>query len=269
MFNNARNCKINIGDTDAYYITFGKGNKNLIIIPGVGDGFKTAKGMAIPFSIMYKKFAEYYKVYVFSRRNNMPKDFSIDDMALDIIDHMNKLNIKSADIIGVSQGGMIAQSIAIKDSSKVNKLVLAVTTPRPNDILNNSINNWIKMANNKDYKAIMMDTVDKSYTGKYLEKSKKYYKLLSMFGKNTSFDRFIIEANSCLNFNSYNKLDKIKCPTLIIGASEDKALGIEGSNELHEKIKNSELYIYEGYSHGVYEQAKDFNQRVLGFLINK
>ena len=31
----------------------------------------------------------------------------------------------------------------------------------------------------------------------------------------------------------------------------------------------AELYMYEGYSHGVYEQAKDFNSRVLEFLIRQ
>ncbi len=36
------------------YISFGKGNKNLIIIPGLGDGLRTVKGMAIPLAFMYK-----------------------------------------------------------------------------------------------------------------------------------------------------------------------------------------------------------------------
>ena len=45
-----------------------------------------------------------------------------------------------------------------------------------------------------------------------------------------------------------------------------KALGYEGSEELNKNIANSELYLYEDYSHGVYEQAKDFDDRVLSFL---
>ena len=32
------------------------------------------------------------------------------------------------------------------------------------------------------------------------------------------------------------------------------------------QIKLSEIFVYEEYSHGVYEQAKDFNSRVLEFL---
>ena len=172
MFYKAKNEKINIADTTADYISFGKGSKNLIIIPGVGDGFKTVKGLAIPFSIMYKMFAKDFKVYVFSRRNVIPKDFSTEDMANDIINHMEKLNIDKADIVGVSQGGMIAQYIAINAPKKVNKLVLAVTLSRPNEILEESINGWIEKAQNNDYKGIMIDTAEKSYTGKYLEKNR-------------------------------------------------------------------------------------------------
>ena len=55
----------------------------------------------------------------------------------------------------------------------------------------------------------------------------------------------------------------------IIGADSDKVLGGEASEELAERIPGAELYMYEGYSHGVYEQAKDFNNRVLEFLIRQ
>ena len=35
MFYNARNCNIKIDDTDMDYISFGNGNKSLVIIPGL------------------------------------------------------------------------------------------------------------------------------------------------------------------------------------------------------------------------------------------
>jgi len=266
MFYKAKNKKIKVDDTTAHYISFGKGKENLIIIPGVGDGFKTVKGLAVPFSIMYKMFAKDYKVYVFSRRNIIPKNFTTEDMANDIIKHMEELKIEKAHIIGVSQGGMIAQYIAINAPEKVNKLGLVVTVARPNEILEETICNWIEKAKNKDYKGIMIDTAEKSYTGNYLEKNRKVYKLLGKLDKKATYERFIIEAESCLKHNTYNELSKIKCPTIIIGAKKDKALGIIGSEELADKIENSELYIYEEYSHGVYEQATDFNKRIFEYL---
>lgn len=266
MFYNAKNGKVEIDNTTANYISFGSGNKNLIIIPGVGDGLRTVKGLAIPFSIMYKVFSRKYKVYVFSRRNDIPDDFSTEDMANDIIKHMEKLKIEKTSVVGVSQGGMIAQYIAINAPQKVDKLVLAVTVSRPNETIIDSIEKWIELAEEKDYKGIMIDSAERSYTGKYLEKNRKVYKLLGLFGKNANYKRFIIQAKSCLKHNTYNILYKIKCPTLIIGAKKDKAVGIIGSEEMVNKIEKSKIIIYEEYSHGVYEQAEDFNDKVLEFL---
>lgn len=266
MFNNAKNKKIKIDNTYVSYVSFGHGPKNLIMIPGVGEGLKTMKGYAIPFAMMYKKYTKDYKVYVFSRRDTLPKNFTTEDMANDIINHMEKLGIEKADVVGVSQGGMIAQYLAINAPEKVNKLVLVVTVARPNEIIKESVNTWLKMAKKRDFKGIIIDTAERSYVGKYLERHKKFYNLLNIYKNKATYDRFIIEAEACLTHNSFNKLKKIKNPTLIIGANLDKALGIEGSIELHENIQNSELYIYEKYSHGVYEQAKDFNKRVLTYL---
>ena len=266
MFYNAKNEKIDIDNTTVNYISFGKGKRNLIIIPGLGDGFKTVKGLAVPFAFMYKLFAKDFRVYVFSRRNNIKEGFSIEDMANDIIKHMERLKIDKADVVGVSQGGMIAQYIAINAPKKINKLVLAVTVSKTNEIMEEVITDWIEKAKNKDYKGIMVDNVEKSYTGSYLEKNRKLFAFLGLLGKNASFDRFIIQAKSCLEHNVYDKLEEIICPTLVIGAKKDKVLGVKGSEEMVEKIPNSELYIYEEYSHGVYEQAKDFNSRILEYL---
>ena len=99
---------------------------------------------------MYKIFANDYKVLVFSRRNKLEKDFSIKDMASDIKRHLDDLNINSVDVIGVSQGGMIAQDLAIYYPDLVKKLVLVVTCPCPNEILTTNINLWLDYAKNKN-----------------------------------------------------------------------------------------------------------------------
>ena len=109
MFYNAKNENIKFDGTDCDYISFGTGDKNLIMLPGVGDGFKTARGIAVPFAFVYSGFAKEFKVYVFSRRNNLPDEFSTADMADDIDRIMEMIGIKTASVFGVSQGGMISQ----------------------------------------------------------------------------------------------------------------------------------------------------------------
>ena len=266
MFYNAVNGNIKIGNTDMDFISFGKGDKSLVMIPGLSDGLKTVKGAAIAIAVMYKCFANRYKVYVFSRKNHLEKGCSTRDMAEDCKTAMVKLGIAQADIIGISQGGMIAQYIAIDYPELVEKLVLAVSLSRQNETVQKVVGSWLKMAESNDYKSIFIDTTEKSYTEKYLKKYRPLYPLLSKIGKPKDFSRFIIQANACIRHNAYDEIEKIKCPTLVIGGDNDKVVGVNSSKEITEKIENSELIIYEGYGHGVYEEAKDFNCCVMDFF---
>ena len=266
MIYDARNEHIEINGFDCDYISFGRGSDVLIMLPGVGDGFKTARGVAVPFAFMYRCFAQSFKVYVFSRRNNMPEDFTTADMADDLSCIMDALGIGKASVFGVSQGGMIAQQLAVRHPDKVRDLVLAVTAARPNGILRDSIETWLRMADRDDYRGIMLDTAERSYTGAYLERGRIMNKLLAAV-KPRDYTRFRILCRSCLEHDAYDELAQIRCPALIIGADQDKVLGGQASAELHERIAGSELYMYEGFSHGVYEQAPDFNSRVLRFLM--
>ena len=262
---NAKNENIIINGHDLDYISFGSGRDVLIMLPGVGDGFKTAKGMAVPFAFMYRMFAVSFRVYVFSRRNDLPDGFTSADMADDLSDIMDALDIGAAHIFGVSQGGMIAQQMAIRHPEKVKSLVLAVTAARPTRIMREALESWLLMAERNDYKGIMLDTAERSYTGTYLERGKRMNKLIAL-AKPKSYERFRILCESCLSHDVYEDLPEIRCPVYIIGASLDRVLGPEASAEMHEVIPGSEIYMFEGYSHGVYEQAKDFNEMALRWL---
>ena len=52
-----------------------------------------------------------------------------------------------------------------------------------------------------------------------------------------------------------------------IGGSCDKIAGADASVELNEKINKSELIIYQGLGHAAYEEAEDFNDRVIRYLM--
>ena len=268
MLLNAKNENIRFNGHDCDYISFGSGSETLIMLPGVGDGFRTAKGIAVPFSIMYRCFAEDFRVYVFSRRNRMLKGFTTKDMADDLDAIMEKLGMESAHVFGVSQGGMIAQQMAIRHPDRVKSLVLAVTAARPNELMKEALGSWLEMADRDDYKGIMLDTAERSYTGTYLERGRKLNNLIAL-AKPKDYTRFRILCGSCLEHDAYDELDKISCPVLVIGADRDRVLGGEASEELAAGIPGAELYMYKGYSHGVYEQAKDFNGRVLQYLLRQ
>ena len=104
-----KNGCIAIRDTDMYYVSIGKGNKNLVVLPGLSDGLATVKGKAFILASPNRHFFKNYTVYMFSRKNVMPEGYTIREMASDQAAAMKELGIVKASVLGVSQGGMIAQ----------------------------------------------------------------------------------------------------------------------------------------------------------------
>ncbi len=266
MCYNAKNCSIEIGDTTIDYISFGNGDKNLVIIPGLGDALKNVKGTARTLALLYKQFTKDYKVYMFSRKNKLQEGYSTRDMARDMADVLTRLDITDCHVLGISQGGMISQYLAIDYPHLVKKLVLAVTLCKPYDCTKSVLTKWIEYAKNNDYKSIFIDTSEKTYTEKKLKLYRKFYSALSKFTAPKSFDNFIIQANSCLNHNSSKEIGKISCPTFVIGGDQDKIVGETSSFDIAQLIVGSRLKIYNGLGHGAYIEAKDFDQLVLDFF---
>ena len=266
---NKANITIKLNDISIDYLTFGKGKKHLVIIPGVGDALINNKNFTNFYKNKYKAFKDQYKIYIISRRNNMPANFTTADMAQDIIKLLEHLNINNIDLIGISQGGMIAQTVAIKKPDLVNKLVLMVTTPCTNSTISYSVSNWIKMIDAKEYKLLLKDMALKTYVGRNTKRYLKAFELYSKILNKKAYDKFYIMLKACLKHNTLKDLNKITASTYIIGAKLDQVVGYEGSILLHQGIKNAKIKLYEDYSHGVYNEVKDFNKDVLTFLRGK
>ena len=269
MFWNAHNGRIRIKDTDMDYVRFGRGEKVLIMLPGLGDGLTTVKGTALPMAAMYRIFAKDYTVYMFSRKNKLPAGFTTRDMAKDQAEAMEALGIQKADIVGVSMGGMIAQHLAIDYPEKVGKLVLAVTCARPNPVLEAAVEEWVEQARQGNHTWLMDSNVKKIYSDTYYRKNKWLVPIMGKVTKPKSYDRFLVQAAACLEHNSYDALKTIQSPTLIIGGEQDRVLGPESSREIAQRIPGSRLLMYENWGHGVYEEEKRFNRTVLTFLMEE
>lgn len=260
-----RNGCITLDQTSMYYVSFGSGAKKLVVLPGLSDGLATVKGKAWMLASSYKRFFHDYTVYLFSRKNKMPEGYSIADMADDQVQAMHQLGISKACVLGVSQGGMIAQSIAIRYPEIVDRLILAVTAPSANNILKENVTAWMSMAKLGDHRRLMIDTAEKMYSEKYLDKNSKLFPLLALFTKPSSYERFFRNADAVLHFDVRKELPMITAPTLIIAGSDDKTVGNHAAEELKRGIPGSKLFVYEGLGHGAFEEAKDFYDRVLAF----
>ena len=263
MLYNAKEGVLELEGKRLCYISFGKGEKTLIMIQGLNT--RSVKGMALPLAFMYRIFAKKYTVYLFDRRENVDENITVDDFAADTAEAIDKLGLKNADVLGVSEGGMIAQRIAIDRPDLVRRLVLAVTLSRNNETVESVINSWVEMTKAREWKKLVRDMAEKMYSDAYVKRYKLMMPLLTLLQKPKDAQRFISLARSCLTCNTYGELEKIQCPTLVIGGAQDKIVGAEASREIAERL-GCQIFMYDGLGHAAYEEAKDFNKRVYEFF---
>lgn len=262
MFSIHRN---HLSDQGVDYVTFGRGDRVLVIITGLSlQGLSDMSDLAI-YSLFYR-FAKEYKVYIFDRKDHIEEGISIENMADDLYHSLQELHIDNASIIGISQGGMIAQLFAIKYPQKVKKLVLALTLSRNNAISRETIRGWIAMTENNDMDQLNKDSMSKSFSSPVL---KKLYLINKLFLKTVSVEkqeRFVRLAKSILEFDCYKSLDKITCPTLVLGAKNDLVLGVDGARELANSIPNASYYEFGKLGHAAYIESRRFNKVLLELL---
>lgn len=248
------------------YVTFGKGKKSLVIIPGLGDGLQTVKGKALLFSLSYRLLAKRYKIYVFSRINELRQGYTTRDMAADVAEAMETLNLDAAYVMGISQGGMIAQWLAVDFPDKVQKLILAVTTAKPSQLARERIDHWQKLSQSGNFKHLMLDIAKHSYTQKSYQKWRFLYNIMGRLGRIKDEKRIAIQSQSCLTHDSLEVLKEIQCPTFVLGALEDDVIGVKGSKELTKAISGCQLLILKHSGHALYEENKAFQEAVCEFL---
>ena len=263
MIYNAKELKLEVLNMVFDYITFGNGTKPLVMIQGLNT--RGIKGAAIPLAFMYRIFTKDYRVYLFDRRPVVQDGITVRDMASDIALAMDALGIKNADVIGVSQGGMIAQYLAIDRPDLVKKLVLAVTLSKNNDTVTQIINHWIELAELGEMRELVADMAEKMYSDAYIKRYRQLLPLLTIFQKPKDVQRFVTLAKSCLTCNTYDELEKIQCPVFVLGGRQDKVVTGTASEEIAKKI-GCNIHMYETLGHAAYEEAKDFNRIVYEFL---
>ena len=248
------------------YVVFGSGEKIFVILPGLS--IHSVMGSAEAIAAAYQSFAEEYTVYVFDRAKDLKEGYTVRDMAEDTAKAMEALHIEGADVFGASQGGMMAQYLAIDHPALVHKLILGSTLSKPNDTFLNVVDTWISLAEARDEDGLLACFADQIYGKATLEAYRDYLITSNRGITEEEYQRFIILANACKTFDCYDALSSIQCPVLVLGSEGDQVVTAEGSLEIAEKL-NCPLYLYDAqYGHGVYDEAPDYKQRCLDFLQN-
>ena len=263
MFYNAKEADVTLSNGKMHYVTFGTGNKILVMIPGLR--LSGIEGSAKILFMYYRIFVKDYTVYMFDRKDNITEGYTIHDIAEDTIEAINKLGLKDIYLFGASQGGMISQDMTINHPELIKKLVLAVTLSRNNDTVKEAVGRWIEMAKSGDLTEVALDYTYMGFSEKYLKKYKVFIPLSIKTQKFMPAERFEKLAKACLTCETYDRLEEIRCPVLVLGGGKDRVVTGEASVEIAKKL-NCEYYIYEDLGHEAYNEAKDFNKRIYAFF---
>ena len=129
---------------------------------------------------------------------------------------------------------------------------------------------WKRLADEGNVEALCSNFIDKVFSEETIRKYKKSLMRLNSNATEQDMKRFCVLARACLEFEAYEGLKNLKCPTLVLGAELDRTLGVIASREIAEALERNgvpvELYVYDNYGHAAYDEAPDYRSRILEFL---
>jgi pimeloyl-ACP methyl ester carboxylesterase len=201
---------------------------------------------------------------------------SIEAMADDAYTFIQALGFDKIDVFSFSMGGMIAQDLALKHPGLVRKLVLTGTGPRGGKDIDKVVGTT--------YRDILRATLTRSDPKEFLffkrdaagkQAAKAFVKRLQERtidrDKPISTKAFQAQLKAIQRFgrSAPSGLSKLTQPTLIANGDNDRMVPSILSEDLHRRIKGSELIIYPDAGHGgIFQFHAKFAPAAVEFLTN-
>ncbi|MBR3000483.1 MAG: alpha/beta hydrolase [Oscillospiraceae bacterium] len=249
------------------YLRFGKEDgEKFVILPGLS--LKSVMGSADAIISAYSLLADDYDVYLFDHVREEPDGYTIADMAKDTLAAFDRSGLDRVHLMGVSMGGMVAQAIAITDPGRVTSLVLCSTAMDITHANEAALTDWQRLAEERDTPALMASFGEYVYSPSFYSQYKDFIIASGEGTTEQDYRNFLISLEAIKRFDVSDRISSITCPVFVIGAGEDRVLGSQAAYDLSNAL-NCRYYIYEGYGHGVYDEALDYLSRIKDFLGSK
>jgi 3-oxoadipate enol-lactonase len=264
--------KAKVSGIELAYTSEGKGDSLILI-----GGFKMVKEM---WERQVAHLSQQFRVIAFDNRgvgeSTVPdSDFTIADMAADVVGLMNYLQIDKTHLFGVSMGGLIAQMIALENSDRIRKVALGCT----------SHGGRFAVAPDAEVKTLLakignpclpMEEAIRlrlpiTYSEKFIrEEPGRIEKTVALSLRHQPSPKGVQGQMKALSFfNVKKRLGEIRCPVLVITGDEDRIMPPQNSRLIAEGIPGAELYIVKGAGHAFYDEKPDEVNRVLTTFFHK
>ena len=235
-----------------------------------------AQGDQTMFAGLAEVFAEDYRVLTFDQRGSglsgkpdMP--YSIAMLADDTAGLIDHLGMSPAHVIGVSMGGTIAQELALRHPDKVKTLVLGCTTaggPKAIRLGGGALANAYStqpMTPEERGRAL----AEAAFTKGFLDQHPEIIASMIESRRNRPIDSvaFAHRMKAIAEFDAYDRLPQIDCPTLVITGADDALVAPENSAIITDRIKGANMVILEPAGHCFWlEQPEQSAVEIAKFL---
>lgn len=207
------------------------------------------------------------------RSSRADHPYTIADMADDVAGLLDALDIRPANLLGLSMGSMIGMEFALRHSDHLDRLVLAGPGAAPARSAADPISiwNWVK-ANDPSGEVFGGQQFSWLFSSAFLRNQAAVQEVIAFLASNPNpvepeaYDR---QAQAYLHFDALDQLGGIKAPTLVIVGEQDLLTPPWIAHEVADGIPGAlfEIMTGDGSSHLVpLERPAEFNQRVMDFL---
>jgi 3-oxoadipate enol-lactonase len=189
--------------------------------------------------------------------------YSLDMLADDVLGLMKECGIERATFIGLSIGGMIGQTLALKNPAPFEKMVLADTTHMQSPEMLKSWDDRINTAKTQGMKALVASTMERWFTPGF--RSNPEAQKIAQIIAATPVNGFAGCGEAIKKLNTTARLKEIKLPVLALTGESDAAAA--GTRYIGENVPGAKFVSIANASHiANIEQPEKFNQALRDFL---
>ena len=196
----------------------------------------------------------------------LPGPYSVEQLAHDLGQLLEDLQVDTVNILGYSQGGAVAQQFVHSYPKRVHSLILSCTFAynmlSRAEKLEGMISPWlVRILGVRRMGQLAIDS------GGGRRPAPELASWLEEIMAANDTARMVAAVKAMNAFDGRSWLHQIRCPTLVITGAEDKAVPIAHAQILAQGIPGAQLCVIDGAGHFmIFTHADTFIQTVEAFL---
>lgn len=252
--------------TEVFYERQGSGPA-LLLLSGTGHDHGFWAGQ-LP------HFTPHFTVYTVDNRGVgrtrvKAHDYSLADMADDAVAALRAEGVESAHVMGFSQGGHIAQEVALRHPDMVRSLGVHHSWARPCQRLHDFQSLRLLLAEKGDRDSLVRVSLLALHAPDYynLRGAEMAAHRDFLIRNSPPNEGWAGQLRACLSGDTLDRLGKIAVPTLVTTSTMDLAVPPALSHEIAARIPGAEMVVLDGTGHvALMERPEEFARICLDFL---